>query len=166
MQKKVIEKEQFVAIDGSMFNKEEDCIKYEARLGEENRYKIAKEYVETNLRQDEKFVPFDLFVKANGNLRECNVYLKRYKYSVKTFKLESEEDADMLAEVKAIENPGYKQTKEKARKKMGKLVFPCTVGYYDGCDFGREPISLEKYEKMVQKYFGLYGIDVKFENRA
>jgi len=162
---KTIEKEIFIAEDGTEFDTAEACEKYERKEADKKEYEAAKERIE-KLKIDIKaartapeFIPLSVFLDNGGKGGRTIVELKQaYDY----YKINSKEDAYALARVMQETNAAH-QTAEQILKNSGKMEFPCIAVSSSRYGFGREIGTLAKEFRAIEKYCKAHGYKVNFE---
>lgn len=161
-----IEKEIFIAEDGTEFDTAEACEKYENKETDRKEYEAAKERVEKlkidieAVRTAPEFIPLSVYLGNGGKGGRAIAELKRaYDY----YRLNSKEDAYALARVMQETNAAD-QTAEQILKNSGKMKFPCIAVSSSRYGYGREIGTLAKEFRTIEKYCKAHGYKVSFEH--
>ncbi len=160
-----IEKEIFIAEDGTEFDTAEACEKYENKEADRKEYEAAKERIEKlkidieAVKTAPEFVPLSVFLNNGGKGGRAIAELKRaYDY----YRLNNKDDAYALARVMQETNAAN-QTAEQILKNSGRMEFPCIAVSSSRYGYGREIGTLAKEFRAIEKYCRAHGYKVNFE---
>ncbi len=165
MVEKIIKQTVYIASDGEEFKDKEKCLEYESFLLKSDEYKAARERlkslkIEYPSRKAPDFISLELFIAADCNLTRIKGKVNRYDYDFKYYKLNSKEDALVLATV-IEEEYQARISREDVLKKSGKMSFPCVAALSE--KYGYIINTFDREKRFIEKYCNFHGYNVSFE---
>lgn len=155
MQKKIVEKEVFIAMDGTEFLSEDECNDYEKEILLRERVKQATDASSKFFAKDCTYTPLSVFIGVNGDMRQVK------HEPVAFYNLESKDDGEIvatsLARGKTYEDK-YRAI-EHAKRTLPS-AYPCIGAVTNQNRWRYEVETMEGNIKLLKKFFSVNGYEM------